>query len=275
MKDFGSEFRLTLITNDPFLAAKADRGGVDRIGIDLEYIGKAERQAGHNTRLSNHSIGDLSIGKALVHAKLFVRLNPLNANTHDEVETVLHCGAQILMLPFFRTAREVEAFVRLVDERAQIVILLETASALVRIRDILSVSGLCEVMIGLNDLRFELAVDNHFELLASPLLDFIASEVRRAGLVFSVGGVARPEDSSLPIAPDLVLAQFPRLGATGAFLSRSFFRGIALDGDVDRSILSLRRRLTEWAAESPESWERARKKLAEHAYTTTMSERRL
>ena len=46
---FGDEFRLTLITNDPGLAAKADHIGINRIGLDLEQLGKAERQEGQES----------------------------------------------------------------------------------------------------------------------------------------------------------------------------------------------------------------------------------
>jgi hypothetical protein len=33
--DFGHDFRLTLITNDPQLAFEADHAGVNRVGVDL------------------------------------------------------------------------------------------------------------------------------------------------------------------------------------------------------------------------------------------------
>ncbi|MDP1664048.1 MAG: aldolase/citrate lyase family protein [Methylobacter sp.] len=266
MTSFGDKFKLTLITNDPVLAATADRCGVNRVGVDLEYLGKTERQQGHDTRFSNHQIKDVArIGRCISKAKLFVRLNPINAKTSIEIEEVLHSGANVLMLPFFRTPQEVEKFVRLVDGRAHLVILLETASALVRVREILAIPGLQEVMVGLNDLRIELAVNNHFEVLASSIVDTIAWEANRAGLAFSVGGVARPDDQSLSIDPNLVLAQYPRLGATGAWISRSFFHGMPSDWDFEQSVLFLRKRLTEWSETSPELREEARKKLADMA----------
>ena len=134
MGRFGDEFRLTLITSDPVLAARADRSGINRVGVDLERLGKAGRQSGQDTRLSDHNMEDLAaIGATLDTAELFVRLNPINANTPHEIESVLGCGAEVLMLPFFRTADEVDTFIRLVNGRAYVVILLETASAAVRI----------------------------------------------------------------------------------------------------------------------------------------------
>jgi citrate lyase beta subunit len=261
---FGDEFRLTLITNDPALAAEAEAAGVDRVGVDLERLGKADRQAEQDTRLSEHRLDDLAlVARSLVRADLFVRLNPLNPGTALEVETALGCGAKVLMLPFFRTANEVDSFVRLADGRAHIVILLETAPAALRIREVVAVPGIGEVMLGLNDLRLQFGVRSHFEVLASPLTDMLASEVRRAGLPMAVGGVARVDDSSLPIAPDLVYAQFPRLGATGAWLARSFFRGVPPGWQLGRAVRAVRDRLSHWARASPAELERAREDLAQ------------
>lgn len=265
-KRFGDAFRLTLVTNDPALAATADRSGINRIGPDLEQLGKSERQFGLDTRLSRHKVEDVAaVGRSLTRAKLFVRVNPINANTATELDAVISSGAQVLMLPFFRTAEEVETFVRQVNGRASIMLLVETASAVVRIREILAVAGIDEIMVGLNDLRLELRVQNHFEVLASPLLDAIAREVRNAQLAFSVGGVARADDLSLPVSPDLVLAQFPRLGATGAWVSRSFLQDRPPDCEFGTAISALRQRLSEWACMSPAQLERAREELAERA----------
>lgn len=266
MPAFGDDFCLTLLTKDPALAAEADRVGVDRIGVDLERLGKARRQAGEDTRLSDHGWSDLAaIGRARVRAELFVRVNPVNPETSNEIEEALRCRAQVLMLPFFRTAEEVDLFVRLIHGRAKVVILVETAAAAVRIRDIVSVPGIDEVMFGLNDLRLQLDVSSHFEVLASPLLDGLAHEVRAAGLRLSVGGLARCDDDALPVSSDLVYAQYPRLGATGAWLARSFFRDAPPRWDFAPAIAALRRRLTEWATASPQAIERARHDLAQQA----------
>jgi HpcH/HpaI aldolase/citrate lyase family len=140
----------------------------------------------------------------------------------------------MLMLPFFRTPEEVDTFARLVRGRAKVMILVETAASVVRIRQILSVSGIDEVMFGLNDLHLQLDVSNHFEVFASPLLDGLASEVQAVGLPLSIGGVARVDDTDLPIPPDLVYAQFPRLGATGAWIARSFSTAPQPNATLDR-----------------------------------------
>ena len=274
MASFGDAFRLTLLTNDPALAAKADLAGVDRIGLDLERLGKPERQAGEDTRLSDHRVEELAlIARSIRRAALFVRLNPLHAGTRGEVEAALQFGAKVIMLPYFYNGKEVDAFVRHVGGRAAVVVLAETAAALVRMREILAVPGVSEVMAGLNDLRLQLGVHNHFEVLASPLLDTLAREVRNAELAFSVGGVAQPGDRSLPVSPDLVLAQYPRLGATGAWLSRSFVRNVP-EADFVSAVEQIRRRLDAWAAVPADALERARSELAARAREMAAGARR-
>ena len=185
--DFGATFRLILLTNDPALAAAADPC-VQRIGIDFEHIGKAERQAGYDTRVSRHEWSELAaIARVLKQARAFARLNPAHDGTEAEIERALSCGAQVLMLPFFRGREEVERFVGLVRRRAEVMCLIETASSFVRIREILSVRGVDELMIGLNDLRLQLGVANHFEVLASPIMDGVCAAMRRGRPAVQLG----------------------------------------------------------------------------------------
>lgn len=259
---FGDAFTLTLLTDDPDLAVQADRAGVQRIGVDLETIGKAARQRGYDTRLSTHTWDDLDVVAGVVRRTgLFVRVNPIHDGTDREVERALASRASVLMLPSFSTAWEVERFVGSVRGRARVVILVEQAAAVARIREILSVPGVDEVMLGLNDLRLQFSVANHFEMLASPVVEMLASEVLGHGLPLSIGGVGRVGDDSLPVPVDLVLAQYPRLGATGAWLSRSFCRA-ASDVEFGAAVAGLRTRLTEWSHASPRVLARARAELA-------------
>lgn len=262
---FGDAFRLTLLTDDVELAARADRAGIDCIGVDIEQLGKAERQEGHDTRLSSHDLGALAALSAVVtRAKLFARLNPLHEGTQAEIEEALEQGAQVLMLPYFRGAAEVERFASLVAGRARTSILVETAASIVRLRDILAVEGVDEVMVGLNDLRLEMRVEHHFEILVSPLMETIADAVHRAGLPLGIGGVARPDAAGLPVNPDWVLAQYPRLGATGAWVSRSFFAGLPDGGDVlVHAVRDVRTRLDEWSCATPATLESAREALTQ------------
>ena len=51
--------RLMYITNDVQVARMAEEAGVDRIFVDLETLGKAERQGGMDTVQSKHTVADV------------------------------------------------------------------------------------------------------------------------------------------------------------------------------------------------------------------------
>lgn len=254
-----------MLTADPVLAAAGDRGGVQRIGIDFEHLGKAERQAGYDTRVSRHEWTDLAAVAAVLHrARAFARLNPMHDGSAAEVEAALSCGARVLMLPFFKTVSEVERFVGLIRSRAEVMVLVETAPAAVRIRDIIAVHGVDEIMIGLNDLRLQLGVANHFEVLVSPILEGICRVLQADGRPFSLGGVARAGDAAMPVPSELVYAQYPRLGATGGLITRSFLKDLGAD-DLPAAVTTLRCQLSDWAARDDAALEAARAELARRA----------
>jgi len=260
-------FRFTLMTDDPDLAAAADAAGVARVGLDLERVGKRERQ-GHlpGVRISDHRIEQLPALRArLTRAQAFVRTSPLHAGSAEEIDAALAAGAGCLMLPFFRSTAEVEQFVKLVAGRAAVSVLLETAAAAEDVRAIVRVPGVDELMVGLNDLHRELGHANAFALLASPVLERLAAAAHGVGLPFGVGGLADPANDALPIAPELVCAQYPRLGATSAFVARRFSASGLRPGDLAGGLDRCRASLARWAERSAGERESARAALAEAA----------
>src|SRR5687767_8291754 len=68
---------LTLWTDDPAVASAADRAGVDRIGPDLERLGKRERQPDPTFWLSPHGEESLpQLRRSIGRGALFARTNP-------------------------------------------------------------------------------------------------------------------------------------------------------------------------------------------------------
>lgn len=243
----GEDFLLTLFTNDPGLAARADAGGIQRIGLDLERLGKNERQGSMNTWISDHDPSHLPhIRAQLQRADLFVRTNPPHTGLGAEIDAYLAEGARVLMLPMFAAACEAKRFVDLVAGRARVVLLVETPAAAARLHQIVKVPGVDEIHFGLNDLRLGMKLRSHFELLSSDLVDCMARTVREAGIPLGVGGVGRLGDLALPIPSDLVYAQFPRLGATRALVSRVFFAPDPAAINVGAEVARLRARLDHW-----------------------------
>ena len=52
--------KLFYITKDPAVARIAQAAGVDRIFVDMEYIGKAQRQGGMDTVQNHHTVEDVA-----------------------------------------------------------------------------------------------------------------------------------------------------------------------------------------------------------------------
>ncbi len=259
-------FALTLWTNAPDLAARADAAGIDRVGLDLESIGKRDRQAGLGTWISPHSEQDLpALAEALSRAQLFARTEPMNADLEDQVERLLAAGVDVLMLPMFSTADEVNRFADLVAGRATAVLLLETAEAVGRIDEIVAIEGIHEIHLGLNDLALSLGATNRFEVLTGEAVAHVAEATVQAGLGFGAGGVGRVDDRSLPIPADLIYAQYARLGATAALISRSFLAPDPEQVDLVAEVARTRRRLADWALRPADELEAARIALRECA----------
>ena len=221
-----------MITNQPDLARLAETSGVGRIFVDLEHLGKKERQGHLDTHISNHTMDDVfRVKQVLEGAQLLVRLNPLHAQTHLEAEQAIDNGADILMLPMFRTGNEVEEFTRLVDGRVKVAPLVETFGAVQSIEDIVKIQGVSEIYIGLNDLHLDMNMQFIFEPLANGLVDKLAATIKSAGLPFGFGGIARVGEGIIP--GELILGEHLRLGSSSVILSRTFHRNNAGGSELD------------------------------------------
>lgn len=240
---------LIQISNDPAFARRCDALGGMRLFVDLERMGKAERQAGRNTFISAHSLDDVGrIKQVLRHSPLMVRVNPLNASTGREVDAALAQGADLLMLPMFTQAQEVRDFAALVAGRVPIVPLLETGAALACLDEWIATPGLAEVFVGLNDLHLSLGHRFMFEPLALGMVDQVAAAAHRQGLRFGFGGIARIDEGLLPGRD--VMAEHLRLGSASVILSRTFHRGEESDA-FEMEVAKLRQAEQELARRSP------------------------
>ena len=135
--------KLMYITNNPVIAAIAENCGVDRVFVDMEYIGKEARQSGLDTVKSHHTVEDVKhVRQVLNKTELLVRINPIHENTKQEIDDVVDAGADIIMLPMAKTVDEVKTFVKLVNGRCKTMLLLETAEARENIKLMLLLSQL-------------------------------------------------------------------------------------------------------------------------------------
>ena len=219
--------KLMYITNQPEVARIAEAAGVDRIFVDLEYIGKTERQGGMNTVQSNHTIEDIAnVRNVVTQAELMVRCNPIHeataqySSSAEEIDAIIDNGADIIMLPYFKTVDEVKQFVDLVGGRAKTFPLVETPEAVAAVDELLTIDGIDEVHIGLNDLSLAYKKKFMFELLTDGTVERLCEKFREKGIPYGFGGIASLGKGMLPA--EYVIREHYRLGSGCAILSRSF-----------------------------------------------------
>ena len=219
--------KLMYITNRPEIAQIVENAGVERIFIDMEYIGKSVRQGGMDTVQCHHTIEDIrAVKKVLTKAQIMTRCNPIHEATSEycsskeEIDSAIEAGADILMLPYFKTAKEVQEFVCLVDGRAKTLPLIETPEAVACIDEILEIDGIDEIFVGLNDLSLGYGMKFMFQLLADGTVEKLCNKFKAKGIPYGFGGIAALGKGALPA--ERVIAEHYRLGSTCAILSRSF-----------------------------------------------------
>lgn len=212
---------LIYITNIPAVALIAEKYGVDRVMVDLETLGKEERQKGMNTVQSHHSVDDvMTIANMLTKAEMLVRVNPWNENSFCEIESVIAAGADRIMLPMWKSAAEVDKFLKTVNQRVHTTLLLETKEAVDCLDVVLDNPFIDEIHIGLNDLHLSYGLSFMFEPLTNGMVETICKKCKVKNVPYGFGGIARMGEGMLP-AERIVMEHY-RLGSTRVILSRSF-----------------------------------------------------
>lgn len=219
--------KLMYITNRPDIALIAERNGVDRIFVDMEYIGKAERQGNLDTVKNHHSIHDIAVlRRVLTQSELLVRVNPIHEKTdaydssEDEINAAIAAGADIVMLPFFKTVAEVQRFLRIVNSRVKTMLLLETPEAVGVLDQILALPGIDEIHIGINDLSLGYGKRFMFELLTDGTVELLCRRMQQKGVFYGFGGIASLGRGLVPA--EMIIKEHYRLGSRMTILSRSF-----------------------------------------------------
>lgn len=260
--------KLMYITNKSEIAEIAQGCGVDRIFLDMEFLGKEERQPGDTVK-SHHSVEDVrAVIKVLNESELLVRVNPITDKTEDfcgskaEIDAVIDAGADIIMIPMVKTVEEVEKFAEYVDGRTKTMLLLETAEAAEQIENILALGVIDEVHIGLNDLHMSLGKKFMFELLSDGTVEKLCKKISEYGLPYGFGGIARLGYGMLPA--EYVICEHYRLGSRAAILSRSFanMNNVTDIDEINRIFKTETARIREYEAKlssySEEDFERNR-----------------
>ena len=217
---------LMYITKHPEIARIAEEAGVDWIFVDMEFIGKDCRQGGLDTVQNHHTVEDVAnIRAAVTKAKVLVRINPIHdtmddyPSSEEEIEAVIQAGADIVMLPYFKTTEEVHRFIGYVGGRAKTCLLVETPEAADLLDQIVEIDGIDMIHIGLNDMHLALKMKFMFQLLTDGSVDKW-TRIAQKGIMYGFGGLASLNGGAVP--GRMILKEHYRLGSQMVIVSRAF-----------------------------------------------------
>jgi 2-keto-3-deoxy-L-rhamnonate aldolase RhmA len=257
-----------MIVDDPGIARFVSENGVDRLFVDLEYMGKEDRQKGLDTVKSRQGPEAVSrIRAAAPDGHVLVRINPLHGGSKAEIDDAVARGADSVMLPMFRSADDLARFLDMLDGRAEALPLVETKAALDALPGIAARLPLERLHIGLNDLHLDMGLKFMFQPIADGTLEDGCTALREAGIAFGIGGLARAHEGI--VSPAILLGEHVRLGSSAAILSRTFHRGAEnLDSlreemDFAAEVATLRRIRRDFQAMDATALERNRQLVAD------------
>ena len=197
---------------------------IDTFYIDLEIIGKEQRQHNRNTLISYHGLNDITkIKNVISNTVLGVRINPLNKNSISEINSCIDRGADVLMLPMFKNLEEVEEFIRIIDNRCLIDLLVETPEALSFVNK-LPFKKIRFIHFGINDLSIAFNYKILFKMYFEQKLKNATNFLKENKIPFGIGGIG--SYNAKPFSPHLIFSAAISHGAKRIILSRSFLSNI-------------------------------------------------
>lgn len=228
--------KFILISNSVEFIKTVDRLDDIRIMVDLELLGKKERQKNKDTFITTHVLKDVkTMRDAFPNVELMVRVNPMNPQSAREIDEVLEFKPEFIMVPMARTSDELELAGKFIANRAGLIPLVETSDALNNIERISQIRSVTELYLGLNDLHLDLKLKFMFELLSNGEVEKFAKAAGESDKPFGFGGASTLGTGDLPA--EYVLAEHHRLGSTRVILSRSFHKNAQ---DINKNITDLR-----------------------------------
>lgn len=217
----GDRFELLLFSTEREFVSEAVDAGVDGIIVDWEIVGKARRQARADTEINHDTLDDLKRVRSWVDLPVLCRINPPGLMTAREVEEAIGAGADELLLPMVRSAREVESLLDAVGGRCGVGVLVETEAIVSQVEELARLP-LSRLYVGLNDLT----IDRGSPTLFEPVADGTVERVRRAvDAPFGFAGLTDPGRGH-PIPCRLLIGELTRLGSSFSFLRRSYRRDV-------------------------------------------------
>lgn len=214
--------QVLLFSHDPKYASAAVAAGVDRVVVDWEWRGKAERQAGWNTQINRGTADDLRAMHAAAGDRVICRINN-DADRVAECRLAIDTGAGEVWLPMVRSIGEVEACLAGIDGRARLGVMVETREAM-RLGRALSQLPLARAYIGLHDYYIDGGSTGLFEPIVDGTLDRFRDDYPGP---IGFAGITRPGGGN-PIPQRLLLAAMARLSCAFGVARRGFLADVPI-----------------------------------------------
>jgi len=211
-----------LFTHDHELAKQAESAGIDRIVVDFEFRGKNERQSGYHLEVNRATLEDLRKIRKSVSIPILARINPIFSESDKEIDAIISEGADIIILPMFRTKKEVEDFIGFAGNRIQKSLLFETKDS-VKIAADLNDLEFDEYYIGLNDMAIDYNLPFAYDVLRYEIVQHIRKEI--PDRPFGFGGITVIGGGS-PLKTIDILREMAKHGCSSVILRRAFKRDI-------------------------------------------------
>lgn len=212
-------------TNNCLIASSLDElKSIDTIFVDLEILGKFDRQGHTSGLISNHTYEDIErLRKCIKSTCLGVRIDPFNSNSEYQINKCIRYGVEVIMLPMFSAVEEVNKVISLIDNRVSLDLLFETPKSL-EIIDLIPKESIRKIHFGINDLSLAYSFKSMFDCLFFKGLEDAALKCFKKGFDFGIGGIGAL--GSKPIQPELILTKLITMKSNRAILSRSFLKKI-------------------------------------------------
>lgn len=228
---------ILLFSHDTAYATRAVAAGIDRVIVDWESRGKAERQAGCNTQINHATLNDLRSMRAAVGERVICRINNVPGERVAECRLAVDNGAAEVWLPMVRNIAEIEECLVALDGRARMGLMVETREAM-RLGRELAQLPLSRAYIGLHDYSIDGGSRGLFDPITDGTLDRFRDDYPGA---IGFAGVTRPASGS-PIPQRLLLAAMVRLGCAFGVARRGFLAAVPM-ADLDAAVVELTREI--------------------------------
>lgn len=215
-------FEFWVFYSNPQLLKIVDAENPTGFIVDLERKGKHLRQSLYDTQISEHTIQDLEQVKKLTSSKVICRINPQNEVNKDEINQVLDTGVDELLLPMVRSCAEVEQVLQVVNNRAEVGIMLETNDALQNASEFNQLP-LSRCYVGLNDLAIENGHYNIFTPMVDGTLERLSNQISKK---LGVAGLTHPQFGD-PIPCQVLIRMMKMFDCSFGILRRSFYRDLS------------------------------------------------